>query len=86
MYILDIKPEVDNKFKKISKKNPKQLNLIFKKIDQILKNPQHFKPLKGNMKNIRRTHAGKSFVLTFEINKNKKIVTLLDYEHHDKIY
>jgi len=26
------------------------------------------------------------FVLTYEILENEKIVKLLDYDHHDKIY
>jgi mRNA-degrading endonuclease RelE of RelBE toxin-antitoxin system len=34
----------------------------------------------------RRVHIGKSFVLTFEILEDKKVVRLLDYAHHDKIY
>ena len=55
-------------------------------MDKILENPYQFKPLTGNMKGIRRVHIGKSFVLTYEILENEKIVRLLDYDHHDKIY
>jgi YafQ family addiction module toxin component len=86
MYSLDIKPEVDRKFKKIRLKNPRQMGILLNKINQVLINPHHFKPLKGDMKGARRVHIDKSFVLVYEINENEKVVTLLDYEHHDKIY
>lgn len=86
MYSLDIKPELDKKFSKLSKKNPKQLEIIFKKIKQILKDPDHFKPLRGDLHGARRVHIDSSFVLTYEIGELNKKVTLLDYDHHDKIY
>jgi len=86
MYTIDIKPDVEKIFLKLSKKNPKQLKIVYKKLEQILINPYHFKPLKGDMKGSRRVHIGKSFVLVYEIHEEKKIVTILDYNHHDKIY
>jgi len=86
MYSLAIKPNVDKIFSKISKKNPRQLQIIFKKIKQIVENPYHFKPLRGDMYGARRVHIGKSFVLVYEIDEKKKVVRLLDYDYHDKIY
>ena len=47
MYSLDTKPDVDKIFSKLSKKDPKQMKIIFRKIKQIVENPYHFKPLKG---------------------------------------
>ncbi len=86
MYSIDIKPEVDRIFSKLSKKNPKQLKIIFKKIEQISGNPYHFKPLRGDMHGARRVHIDKSFVLTYEVNEKTKRILILDYDHHDKIY
>jgi len=86
MYILDSKPHVDKIFLKLSKKNPKQMKILANKVKQILKNPYHFKPLRGDMHGARRVHIDKSFVLTYDIDENKKVVTLLNYDHHDKIY
>ena len=86
MYSLESKPDVDKKFLKLSKKNPKQMEIITKKIKQILENPYHFKPLRGDMHGARRVNIDKSFVLTYEIDENKKIIRLLDYDHHDNIY
>jgi YafQ family addiction module toxin component len=85
-YFLDVSDEADRKFKKLGKKYPLQLEIINKKIVQILENPQHFKPLKGDMHGARRVHIDRSFVLTFEINEKEKIVRILDYDHHDRIY
>jgi len=86
MYFLDTKPNIDKIFFKLEKKNPKQMQIIFKKIEQIVENPYHFKPLNGDMHGARRVHIDKSFVLTYEIDEENKVVRLLDYEHHDKIY
>lgn len=86
MYSISIKPNADKIFSKLKNKNPKQLEVIFKKIEQILKNPYHFKPLRGDMHGARRVHINKSFVLIYEINEKNKIIRILDYNHHDKIY
>ena len=85
-YNLEISEELGRKFAKLSKKNKKQLEIINKKIEQILDNPHHFKPLRGDMHGSRRVHIGKSFVLTYEIKEEKKVVRLLDYDHHDNVY
>jgi YafQ family addiction module toxin component len=84
--MLDIEPNVYKTFKKLEKKNPNQIAIIEKKIQQILNNPYHFKPLRGDMHGARRVHIDKSFVLVYEIKEKDKAVVLLEYEHHDKIY
>ena len=73
-------------FQNLSRKTKKQLGILDKKIQQIIKDPYHFKNLRGDMHGAYRVHIGKSFVLTYEINEKKRVVRLLDYEHHDKIY
>lgn len=85
-YALDISHEADKKFKKLRRKNKKQLEIIDNKVQQILKNPYHFKPLRGDIYGARRVHIGKSFVLIYEIDEKNKVVRILDYDHHDKIY
>ena len=85
-YNLEISKELERKFAKLSKKNKKQLEIINKKVEQILENPYHFKPLRGDMHGSRRVHIEKSFVLTYEIKEETRIVRLLDYDHHDNIY
>ena len=42
MYSINIKPHVDKIFDKLSKRDPKQLSNIYKKLEDIVKNPDHF--------------------------------------------
>jgi YafQ family addiction module toxin component len=86
MYKLAIKENLDKKFKKLKKKDRELLVLIDKKVREILDNPYRFKPLRKPLQNKRRVHVGGSFVLIYEINKDEKIITLLDLDHHDNIY
>ena len=60
--------------------------LIDRKVQETLDNPYRFKPLRKSLQNKRRVYVGGSFVLINEINKDEKIVTLLDLDHHDNIY
>ena len=85
-YFLVISELADKKFRKLAKKNKKQLEIIDKKIKQILEHPHHFKPLRGDMHGARSVHIDTSFVLTYEIIEDKQQVRVLDYAHHDKIY
>jgi mRNA interferase RelE/StbE/toxin YoeB len=85
-YTLDIPDHLDRIFSKLAGRDKKQLEAVNKKIAQILENPYHFKPLRGDMKGARRVHIESSFVLTYEIDENNKVVRLLDYDHHDKVY
>ena len=86
MYKLAIKEKLDRKFKKLRKKDRELLVLIGRKVREILDNPYRFKPLRKPLQNKRRVHVGGSFVLIYEINKDEKIVTLFDLDHHDNIY
>ncbi len=85
-YSLEIAKRVDRKFSKMAKKEQWLLEVIDKKIRQILANPGHFKPLRGDMFGARRVHIENSFVLTYEVDFERKIVRILDFEHHDKVY
>lgn len=85
-YRLILDSKIDKLFFKLAKKDKFHLQIIEKKIKEILEDPYKFKPLRGNLKNMWRVHIGKSFVLIYEIIEEKKIVKLLDYNHHDKVY
>ena len=86
MYSLEIQPSLDKKLSKLAKKNRKQYEIIIKKTQEILLNPQHYKNLRAPLQHLKRVHIDSSFVLTFSVNENAKSVTLEDYDHHDKIY
>lgn len=86
MYFIKIKPSLDEKFSKLSKKDKKQMEIISKKIEEIVQNPQHYKNLRSPLQHLKRVHIGKSFVLLFSVDDNTKTVTLENYDHHDIIY
>lgn len=86
LYELKRKKRLDKIFEKLAKKDTIALEAIQKKTKQIIKDPYRFKPLSNKMKNIRRVHIKAHFVLTYKIIEQEKIVELLDYDHHDKIY
>ena len=77
--------KVDRIFKKLHKKDSGQFEAVSKKVNQILENPEQFKPLKSPMEHMRRVHVG-SFVLVYDVDETRKVVTIRRYEHHDKVY
>jgi len=85
VYSLEIEQEVYRTFKKLAKKDPKQLESTKKKIDQILNDPLQFKPSRHPLEGLWRVHVG-SFVLIYEVRENLKAVRLLEYKHHDEAY
>lgn len=86
MYKLAVKESLDKKLKKLLKKDMEMLRLIERKVQDILADPYRFKPLKNPLQNKRRVHIAGSFVLVYEVKEKERIVTLLDFDHHDNIY
>jgi len=86
MYSLKIKPDLEKTLQKLTKKNKKQVEIILRKVDEILENPHRYKNLRAPLNDWKRVHVDKHFVLTFSIDEESKSVTLEDYEHHDNIY
>jgi YafQ family addiction module toxin component len=86
MYTLKVKPSVDELFKKIASKDKKQMEIISRKVGEILENPHHFKNLRAPLQHLKRVHIGKSYVLCFSVDEANKSVTLENYDHHDNIY
>ena len=86
MYVLDIRPELLRKLEKLSKKNKKQAEIILKKADEIVENPNRYKNLRIPLNKWKRAHIDKHFVLIFSVDKKSKTVLLEDYDHHDNIY
>jgi len=87
MYDLDIKPEADKIFDRLSKKNKKQLLIIYKKIEEIRNNPEHdYKFLRKPLQSFNMVHIDRHFVLIFKIDHKSEIVDIYYYDHHDKVY
>jgi len=87
MYNLEIKPTADRIFKKLTKKNKKQLIMIHKKIQEIRFKPKHeYKHLHSPLQNFSRVHINSNFVLIFNIDHTNEIVTVYYFGHHDEAY
>jgi len=57
-----------------------------KKIEEVVKNPQHYKNLRTPLQEFKRVHIDNHFVLLFSVDENKKLITLQYFDHHDNIY
>ncbi|MCH8003329.1 MAG: addiction module toxin RelE [Nanoarchaeota archaeon] len=86
MYSYELRKSVEKIFFKLSKKNPKQLDIIEKKIQEVRKNPYHYKNLRKPLQHLKRVHIDKSFVLAVSVDEKNKNVIFEDYDHHDNIY
>ena len=86
MYSFDIKDHLDKALNKLSKKNPRQFEIILKKISEVIQNPYHYKNLRKPLQHLRRVHIDKSFVLIFSVNEKEKIILFKELDHHDRIY
>jgi len=87
MYDLEIKPEADEIFKKLLKRNRKQLEIIHNKIEDIRTNPEHdYKFLRKPLQTFNRVHIDAHFVLIFKINHQDKCIEIYYFDHHDNAY
>lgn len=86
MYSLDVKEEADRIFKKLSKKNPKQLMIIHKKIEEIRNDPYGYKFLRKPLQGFNRVHIDKHYVLIFKIDNENQVIEVFYYDHHDYVY
>lgn len=68
---------------KLSLKNPEQFRYVLKKMEQIQANPNHYKPLSGDLQGAKRAHVG-DFVLIYELKDDT--IVFHDYDHHDRVY
>ena len=86
MYDIGTSKHIDKIFLKLSKKNPKQMKIIDKKVEEIIKDPHRYKNLRAPLNTWKRVHIDKHFVLAFSIDEETKTVILEDYDHHDNVY
>ncbi|MDP2666633.1 MAG: addiction module toxin RelE [Candidatus Diapherotrites archaeon] len=86
----DLSDKLKDILRNLAKRDPKKVLIINKKIKQIVNSDEytieHYKNLRHTMKDFKRVHIDKHFVLTFQYDKAKKFVLFADYDHHDNIY
>ncbi|MBF0608012.1 MAG: type II toxin-antitoxin system RelE/ParE family toxin [Candidatus Magnetobacterium sp. LHC-1] len=82
------KADVSERFLKDLKRIKTKFNLqerLEEKIEKILENPYHYKPLRNALKSKRRSHIG-SYVLIFEIRQEEHTVVFHSFQHHNEAY
>ena len=86
----DFSLELKAKLKKLFRQDRRRYEILMKKIDQIIENSDyladHYKKLSNDLAGLQRVHIDKSFVLTFSIDKTKRFILFVDFDHHDNIY
>ena len=90
MFDFDISDELKWIIKKLLTKDRKKVEIINKKIKEIVNCDaaavEHYKNLKCGMSDYKRVHIDKSFVLTFKVDKARNFILFVDFDHHDKVY
>lgn len=82
-YKVRFSKEFEKSITKLRKKDKKRFSQIQKKIEEIINHPEHFKPLRNELKGFRRLHFG-PFVLIYKIEDEK--IRIISLDHHDKAY
>ena len=90
MFNFDLSDELKFKIRKLAKKDRKRVEIINKKIKEVinsdLESIKHYKNLKYDMKEFKRVDIDSSFVLTFKVDLQNKFILFVDLDHHDNIY
>lgn len=73
---------------KLSKKDNKRYEIIWKKINEIINSEsvEHYKNLRYPLSDFKAVHIDKSFVLVFKYDETNDKLFFYDFDHHDKIY
>ena len=81
----DIKftPFFDKQLKKLKKKDKILFRRLCKKLKELKKNPEHYKPLRNILKGNRAAHLD-PFIIIFDFKDN--LITIHYVKHHDKAY
>ncbi len=84
----EIKPSLQGILSKLKRKDPVAFRAVYHKIKEVVDcgNPDHYKPLRYNLKNKKRVHIMGSFVLIFEYDAQAGCICFLDYGYHSEIY
>ncbi len=84
-YLLNESDKFVETLKALRKKDRQMYERVKRKIEEIISDPHHYKPLSNALKGYKRAHIG-SFVIAFRIIEEQQMVRFVAYEHHDNIY
>jgi YafQ family addiction module toxin component len=90
MFSFDLTDELKFIIQKLCKKDKKRVEIINKKIKQIINcddvSIEHYKNLRHDLKEFKRVHIDASFVLIFKVDIKENHILFVDFDHHDNIY
>ena len=90
MFDFNISDELKLKLRKLVKKDKKKAQIINKKIKEVINKDldsiNHYKNLKYDLKEFKRVHIDKHFVLTFKVDYENNFILFVDFDHHDNVY
>ena len=86
VYGISIHPKCLQEIKRLCKKNSVLQEALKKKMNEVVENPYHYKPLRHDLAGERRVHILKSFVLKYEVDEANKLVKFIFFGHHDDAY
>jgi len=90
LFNFNISDELKLVIRKLVKKDRKRVEIINKKIKEVVNNNkdsiQYYKNLKHDLSNFKRVYIDRSFVLVFKIDIFNNFVLFVDFDHHDRIY
>jgi len=85
-WTLEVAAAFGRDYRKLCSKNAALRRAVDNKVDQVLAQPLHYKPLRAPLQGVRRVHVGGSFVLLFEADDTTRVVRLLRLAHHDEAH
>ena len=90
MFDFNLSDELKLIIKKLIKKDKKKVEIINRKIREIINSNnqsiKHYKNLKHDLSEYKRVHIERSFVLVFKVNMKNNFILFVDFDHHDRIY
>lgn len=90
MFDFNLTDELKLIIKKLVKKDKKKVEIINKKIKEIINSNHdsinHYKNLRHNLREYKRVHIDRNFVLTFKVDIGNNFILFADFDHHDNIY
>lgn len=89
-FSFDLSDELKATIRVLAKKDKKTTEILNKKIKQIADSDEttidHYKNMRYGLKEYKRVHIAKSFVLFFAVFKEKKFILFDKFGHHDDMY
>jgi len=86
----DFSDELEETLEKLFKKDRNAYETLMKKIEEVASRDEttieFYKNLRYDLKEFKRVHIAKSFVLMFKVFKKENFILFDKFRHHDDIY